>query len=71
MQDGRKMKLTEKNTLVYIMLAAFIIILIPFLIRILFYNNIIIGNEPYYHATIAKQIIEQKSLIQGIVEIFS
>ncbi|MBU1205090.1 MAG: hypothetical protein KKE93_04230 [Nanoarchaeota archaeon] len=57
------MRLTEKNTLVYVMLAALIIILIPFLIRLLFYNNIIIGEESYYHATIAKQIIEQKSLI--------
>jgi len=58
------MKLTEKNTLVYVMLAAVIVLLIPHLVRFLFYNNIMIGEEPYYHATIAKQIIEQKSLIQ-------
>ncbi len=55
------MKLTEKNTLVYVMLAAVIVLLIPHLVRFLFYNNIMIGEEPYYHATIAKQIIEQNN----------
>jgi len=65
------MKLTEKNTLAYVMLAAVIVLLIPFLVRFLFYNNIIIGDEPYYHATIARQIIEQKSLIQDSNYIFN
>ena len=60
------MKLTEKNTLVYVMLAIVIVLLIPNLVRFLFYNNIMVGDEPYYHATIAKQIIEQKSLIKDL-----
>ena len=71
MQDGRKMKLTEKNTLVYVMLAAAIVLLIPHLVRFLFYNNIMIGDESYYHATIAKQIIEQKSLIHDPNYVFN
>ena len=65
------MKLTEKNTLVYVILAVVIVLLIPHLVRFLFYNNIMIGDEPYYHATIAKQIIEQKSLIQNQNYIFN
>ncbi len=65
------MKLTEKNTLACVILAAVIVLLIPHLIRFLFYNNIMIGDEPYYHATIAKQIIEQKSLIQNQNYIFN
>ncbi|MBU3941979.1 MAG: hypothetical protein KKF74_03635, partial [Nanoarchaeota archaeon] len=65
------MKLTEKNTLVYVMLAAFIVLLIPYLVRFLFYNNIMIGEESYYHINIAKQIIEQKSLIQDPNYVFN
>jgi len=65
------MKLTEKNAIVYLMLSALIIILIPFLIRLLFYNNIMIGEESYYHANIARQIIEQKSLIHDSDYIFN
>jgi len=71
MQDGIKMKLTEKNTLVYVMLIAAIVILIPHLVRFSFYNNIMIGEESYYHATIAKQIIEQKSLIHDPNYVFN
>jgi len=71
MQDGRKMKLTEKNALVYVMLAAVIVLLIPHLARFLFYNNIMIGQESYYHATIAKQIIGQKSLIHDPKYVFN
>jgi len=65
------MKLTERNTLAYVMLAAVIVLLIPHLVRFLFYNNIMIGDEPYYHATIAKQIIEQKSLIHDSNYVFN
>ncbi len=65
------MKLTEKNTLVYVMLAAFIVLLILYLVRFLFYNNIMIGEESYYHANIARQIIEQKSLIQDLNYVFN
>ena len=65
------MKLTGKNTLVYVILAAVIVLLIPHLVRFLFYNNIMIGDEPYYHATIAKQIIEQKSLIHNPDYVFN
>ena len=65
------MKLTEKNTLVYVMLAAVIVLLIPYLVRFLLYNNIMIGEESYYHADIARQIIEQKSLIQDPNYVFN
>ena len=65
------MKLTEKNTLAYVMLASVIVLLIPHLVRFLFYNNIMIGDEPYYHANIARQIIEQKSLIHDPNYIFN
>ena len=64
-------KLTEKNTLVYVILAALIIISIPLITRVLFHNNIMIGEESYYHANIAKQIIEQKSLIHDSNYIFN
>jgi len=65
------MKLTEKNTLVYVMLAAVIVLLIPLLVRFLFYKDVMIGEESYYHANIARQIIEQKSLIQDPNYIFN
>jgi len=65
------MKLTEKNTIIYVMIAALIIISIPFLMRFLFYDNIMIGDEPYYHATIARQMIEQKSLIHDVNYVFN
>ncbi|PIZ53569.1 hypothetical protein COY26_01605 [Candidatus Woesearchaeota archaeon CG_4_10_14_0_2_um_filter_33_10] len=65
------MKLTEKNTLVYVILAAVIVLLIPYLVRFLFYDNIMIGEESYYHANIARQIIEQKSLIQDPNYVFN
>jgi len=65
------MKPKEKNTLIYVMLVAVIVLLIPNLIRFLFYDNIMIGEESYYHATIAKQIIEQKSLIHDPNYIFN
>jgi len=64
-------KLTEKNTLVYAMLVALIIISIPHITRALFHNNIMVSDESYYHANIAKQIIEQKSLIHGPNYIFN
>lgn len=65
------MKLTEKNTLIYVMLAAVIVLLIPFLVRFLFYDNIMIGDESYYHANIARQIIEQNQLIHDSNYVFN
>ena len=65
------MKLTEKNTLAYVMLADVIVLLIPHIVRFLFYDSIMIGDEPYYHTAIERQIIEQKSLIHDPGYIFN
>jgi len=45
-----------------LILLAVIILLIPYLIRLLVYNNALIGSEPYYHARIAQTMSEKGTL---------
>ena len=56
-------KLTENKVLVYsLILAAIILLIIPF-IRFFYYDNLLIGEQPYYHIRVAQSI-----LVKGVPE---
>ena len=53
------MKLTERNSLFLLLIAAVLILALPHVIRHFFYNDIMIGIGPYYEARMALAIAEQ------------
>ncbi|MDO8740142.1 MAG: hypothetical protein Q7J54_01055 [Candidatus Woesearchaeota archaeon] len=53
------MKLTERNSLLLLLIAAVLILALPQVIRYFFYDGIMIGTRPYYEARMALAIAEQ------------
>lgn len=47
----------EKEVIFYLILAAFVVLMLPHMIRFFQGNNSLIGAQPYYHARIAESII--------------
>jgi len=54
-----KKHFNEKNLFVFILVFALIILLMPYLIRIVDYDSVLIGQMPYYHARIASSVISK------------
>ncbi|MBL7050834.1 hypothetical protein ISS04_01580 [Candidatus Woesearchaeota archaeon] len=50
--------LNEKNSIIMLAILTVIILLIPLSIRLLIYDNSLIGSESYYHARIAQTIAD-------------
>lgn len=47
----------EKELIFYLIIAAFVVLMLPHMIRFFQGNNSLIGAQPYYHARIAENII--------------
>ncbi len=49
-------KITNKGTLLIVLIVALLILLTPHLIRIIKYDSILLGKEPYYHIRMAEHL---------------
>ncbi|MDD5086643.1 MAG: hypothetical protein PHV16_02730 [Candidatus Nanoarchaeia archaeon] len=65
------MKLNEKNTLIYIIIAAIILASSVLVLRQLFHNGLIAGQMPYYNMNSAKMIIGGELAIKDSGYLFS
>lgn len=52
-------KLTENKVLVYSLILTIVILLIIPYIRLFYYDNLLIGEQPYYHIRVAQHILEK------------
>ena len=52
-------KLNEKNSIIYLIALATLILLIPHLTRFFVYDNALMGFDTYYHARISETIANQ------------
>jgi len=52
----------EKKICILFLIAALLLLSIPLIVRLINKNPLIIGEEPYYHLRIAKEIAEKKKI---------
>jgi hypothetical protein len=65
------MKLNEKNTLIYVVIAAIILSSSVIVLREIFYQGLIVGEMPYYHMSSAKTILGEGLLIKDSGYVFT